>query len=76
MAMKMYIITDNKGIIREISSLGFAYFNLINDNLASAERYIDEFGVNFSGDVYDSQGNYMNLFKRPLHKSHVLKQNE
>lgn len=37
----MYIITDSKGVIRDISALGFAYFNLTKENLAANERYID-----------------------------------
>lgn len=31
----MHIITDSKGIIKEISSLGFSYFNFSKDNLSS-----------------------------------------
>ena len=49
----MFIITDYKGIIRDISALGFSYFNLSRDNLSSGERYIDEFGVNFSSSAYN-----------------------
>lgn len=44
----MFIITDNKGVIKEISSLGFAYFNFTKENLASKERFIDELGINFN----------------------------
>lgn len=41
----MYVITDPKGLIRDISALGFAYLNLTKDCLSSTERYIDEFGI-------------------------------
>ena len=39
--LKIYIITDNKGVIKEISSLGFAYFNFTRENMSSNPRYID-----------------------------------
>jgi hypothetical protein len=31
----MYLITDHRGVIKEISSLGFAYFNFTKENLSS-----------------------------------------
>ena len=34
--IKMYIITDTKGVIKDISALGFSYFNLTKDNLSSS----------------------------------------
>ena len=33
--LRIYIITDNKGLIRDISALGFSYFSLNKDNLSS-----------------------------------------
>ena len=39
--MRMFVITDSKGVIRDISALGFSYFSLSKDNLSSSERYID-----------------------------------
>jgi hypothetical protein len=52
----MYIITDNRGVIREISSLGFAYFQFNKENLSSNERYIDELGINLSDEIYSDEG--------------------
>ena len=62
----MYIITDPRGLIRDISALGFAYLNLTKDNLSSSERYIDEFGINFSSELYQD-GMVFNIFKKPLY---------
>lgn len=61
----MFLITDNKGVIKDISSLGFAYFNFNKDNLSSNERYIDEFGINFSHDIYKEEGLLMQISKKP-----------
>lgn len=58
---KIYIITDNKGIIKEISSLGFAFFNFTKENLTSADRYIDELGLPFSPELHDDEGMVINL---------------
>ena len=64
----MYIITDYKGIIKDISALGFSYFNLSRDNLSSGERYIDEFGINFSSNIY-SEGVVSTVNKRGSHRN-------
>jgi hypothetical protein len=61
----MFIITDSKGVIKDISSLGYAYFNLSKDNLSSNERYIDEFGINFTQNIYHEDGVVMQINKKP-----------
>jgi hypothetical protein len=66
--LKIYIITDLKGLIRDVSALGFAYFNLTKDNLSSTERYIDEFGINFSTDLY-KDGTLLHITKKPIIKN-------
>ncbi len=64
MELKIYVITDNKGIIKEISSLGFAFFNFTKENLTSADRYIDELGLPFSPEMHDEEGIVINLTKK------------
>lgn len=65
----MYIITDSRGIIREISSLGFAYFQFTKENLTSSERYIDELGINPSGEIFSEDGVLVNIPRnRPQQK--------
>ena len=66
--LKIYIITDNKGLIRDISALGFSYFSLSKDNLSSAERYIDQFGINFGSEVYN-EGIVGTVNKKPSYKN-------
>ena len=61
----MYVITDNKGIIKDISALGFSYFCLSKDNLSTNERYIDEFGISFCSELY-SDGMFVNIQKKAL----------
>lgn len=64
----MFIITDNKGVIKEISSLGFAYFNFTKENLSSKERFIDELGINFNNELFEDDGIFVNLVKKTAQK--------
>jgi hypothetical protein len=57
-------MTDNKGVIKEISSLGFAYFSFTKENLSSNEKYIDDLGVAFTNDIYEEEGFLVNLVKK------------
>lgn len=61
----MFLITDHKGVIKDISSLGYAYFNFSKDNLSSNERYIDEFGISFTHDIFKEDGVVLQISKKP-----------
>ena len=59
---KMYFITDHKGAVRDVSSLGYAYFGLTKDNLTSAhERYFDELGIYDDEGLYNEEGLIMRV---------------
>jgi hypothetical protein len=62
----MYIITDSRGVIREISSLGFAYFQFTKENLTSSERYIDELGINPSDEIFSEEGMLVSIPRQRL----------